>query len=234
MRPLTILFTYHDRCDVAEIHYALLAHHNPGVPIVPLVCNGSARRLHGTVDLGRIDDVMFNVDRMPAFWWSEHHAYKPWVAERCIVIESDCLVTTCIGSTFQPAWSADVAAAKIATPATDPDWEWWPSVDRIPLWARAGVMPSGVVMYSRTALDILARSSLACMAEVRIGTAARLAGLTLEAVPGLSKTVHCRPELIRLDSKPGVYHPVKVRGGPNGECIAAHEFGESLLEGKRP
>jgi hypothetical protein len=229
VRPLTILFTYYDpACPVTRVHWALLRHHNPGVPVVPLVANGAPAYLPGTVDVGVIADPMYNVDRFPVRWWASPHRIE---SERVAVVESDCLVAMPLIDWYAPAWGADVAAAVVATPDSAPGWEWWPGVAHVPREHQAGVMPSGVVLYSPRALDALAATDLRCMAEVRIGTAARLAGLRLAEVPGMRQTVHCRPELIQLSSSPGVYHPVKCWGGPREECSEAHEYGLSLLRG---
>jgi hypothetical protein len=230
VRPLTVLFTYYagdpDWNRLQAIHLALLAHHNPGIPIVPLVA-GSTPFLAGTIDVGAIPSPQYNCDRLPARWF--HHRTPDTEAERYLVVESDTLVTAPLWQAFAPAWAADVAGAVIATPATHPGWEWWADVPDVPTWARAGVMPSGFVLYSAAMLDALARSTLDAFAEVRIGTAAMMAGLTLAAVPGLVETVHCTPKLIRLSDKPGIYHPVKQYGGPGGECLSVHDFGRFLL-----
>jgi hypothetical protein len=225
--PLAIVFTYHRGCAVARLHHALVAHHNPGVPVVPLACDGSDF-LPGTVDVGPLADPMRDVDRFPARWWASPHRI---VAERIAVVESDCLVTMPLVDWYAPAWRADVAGAVVATPDTHPDWEWWPEVADVPREHRAGVMPSGVILYSPAALDALASTQLRAFAEVRIGTSARMAGLRLVEVPGMVETVHCRPERITLNSAPGVYHPVKCWGGSRECCVEAHMRGAALLEG---
>jgi hypothetical protein len=239
MRPLVILFPYHQDDDVTRVHWALLRHHNPGAPVVPLydrdcVAPGFRPFLPGSVDVSPLPWrwgpnrlAWRNVDTFAARWYA--HARTPATdARRFALIEHDVLVTMPLASYFRDVWGADVAGSVIATPETHPGWEWWPDVADQPAAHRAGVMPAAVVLLSRRAMEALSRSTLAAFSEVRIGTAARAAGLTLAAVPGGVETVHCTDRLIRLDDAPGVYHPVKRWGGIDGRCRAAHELGARL------
>lgn len=236
MQPLTVLFTYYRDDAVTRIHWELLRHSNPGVPVVPLV-DGAVPFLPGTVDVGSMP-WRWGRDRSP--WRNvDTFAYRfrlgvsdPRLeAERYAMVESDTLVTMPLADYFRGVWDADVAGSVIAYPETHPGWVWWdedvgPLRDR-----RAGVMPSGVVLFSRRALGVLAASTLACFAELRIGTLARAAGLTLAEVEGGLKSVDCGEKRIQLGSGPGVYHPVKVFGGRDGLCRVAHLFGQALLQG---
>jgi hypothetical protein len=233
---MVILFTYYQDDAVTRTHHALLCHHHPTARVVPLydrqgVGPGFVPFLPDSVDVGAAAwrwgprrDPLYNVDTFLYRWWREGRAcdVNP---SHVAVIESDCLVTRPLWEHFAHVWACDVAGSVIATPASHPDWEWWGEAQDIPTWARAGVMPSGVVLYSRRAVECLSETRLECFAELRIGSAARLAGLKLAEVPGQVDTVHCHESLIRLSDRPGVYHPVKQWGGRDGLCLAAHESG---------
>jgi hypothetical protein len=203
---VVILFTYYRDDAITRAHHALLCRHNPGAPVVPLVANGAADFLPGTVDVGPLADPWYHVDRFPARWFDSPHRIE---SERYVVLEHDTRATMPIVDYFAPVWRADVAGSIVATPEDHPGWIWWRDVPPH-LWEhRTGVLPSGVVLYSRRALECLARSRESMFAEVHIGTVCRAAGLTLAVVPGGLATVACSERDRTLSDRPGVYHPVK-------------------------
>ncbi len=116
MHPLTVLFTYYRDDAVTGIHWELLRHHNPGVPVVPLV-DGATPFLPGTIDVGPMP-WRWGRDRNP--WRNvDTFAYRfrlgvsdPRLeAQRYVMVESDTLVTMPLADYFRGAWDADVAGS---------------------------------------------------------------------------------------------------------------------------
>jgi hypothetical protein len=221
--PLVGLFLYYlddNYLDdtLTRVHHALLCQSNPSVPIIPLT-DGGPPYLPGTLDVAGLP-WQWGPDRNP--WRNvDTFAYRAFAAgllpeaQRYALIEHDVLVTMPLADYFAAVWDADLAGSVIATPATQPHWQWWSALAGYPdLWPhRTGIVPSGVVLFSRRALALLAASHLACFAELRIGTLAKHAGLNLAEVPEGWRTVGSVAANVPPIEGPGVYHPVKKISG---------------------
>jgi hypothetical protein len=238
MRDAVVLFTCYAGSDawndLQRVHLALLRRHNPGTAVIPVI-DGGDPFLPDAIDVSRVEwlwgeprDPWYNIDTF-AYRFFRCVRDRAVAARRYALIESDALVTTPLRHAFGDAWDADFAGAHLVEPGHCPGWQWWPA-DPPPAYrhALAGVMPSGVVLWSRKGLEAAHLARWACFAEVRAPTLVRAAGGRLGAARGLWGTVHCTPRGITQSRRPGVYHPVKRLALPGEPFHAAHELGRDL------
>jgi hypothetical protein len=224
---LCILFSYHADDELTLRHYRELRRSNPAYPIVPLVDEDLATYLPDSVDVRKLPD------RWPAakpwrrcdtklYRWFENRSLD---ARRYVLLEYDCLVTVDLAHAYREIWDADVAARDYFLPGDRSDTregestgkEWYffrevRSLDREDRPHAAGLVPLACTFFSHRGLERivanLTRRDVFC--ELRLGTAARKAGLTVTRFPeSLRATVRWDP-IVPPASPAGVYHAVKT------------------------
>ena len=226
IHELCILFSYHADDELTRLHYDELRRSNPMYPIVPLVDEDLKSYLPGAIDVRKF------ADRWPAarpwrrcdtklYRWFENRSVD---ARRYVLLEYDCLVTVDLAQAYREVWDVDVAARDCFLPddrldtrqgeLTGKKWYWFrevSSLDRIDRQHAAGLVPLACTFFSHRGLEAIVanvtRKDVFC--ELRLGTAARKAGLTLTPFPGsLRETVRWDP-IVPPEEPAGVYHAVK-------------------------
>lgn len=214
-----ILFLYHKRYDALTWkHYALTLHHNPGVPIIPII-DGGINELPGTVD----------VKGFPSKWYTESLYYYPdtllyrWFenreisARRYILAEYDVLPELPYPEFLKDVWNAPVAAHKYFTYEWWPRWNWFDydeAEGNIPDYLRphlAAICPFGFMLLQHDALETIVANAVPykLFCETRIATACRRMDIPVSIMQNTAQTVGYRQMDLRQQTGPSVYHPVK-------------------------
>jgi len=217
MVPLCILFAHHNNDAVTRHHLDLLRANNP-YPVIPL-CNAAAEHVEDAVDVSKFSNRFAAEDRWQSsdvmiYLWFRHH--RTVEAERYAYVEWDALATQPLRDYYDELWDADVAAPRIKTPQTSPQWEWfgWHGA-RLPERLRpfaAGIAPLNGVLLSRRALQAVADSPLPknVFSELRLGSLLRSNGIALTPFSQQkARNNDWHPNLISVSNEPGFYHPVK-------------------------
>jgi hypothetical protein len=218
MEEAIFLFLYHQLDDVTRRHYQRLCQLHPQWQVVPLTYQyAGAEDLPGTVDVALEWDHGW-----PVFnpWMDRDKIYLRWFlnpnrpqAVRYVFCEYDLHVNAPAETFYGAAWQADVAAARVVVPQDAPQWHWWQQVpwleEAAPL--RTGLSPLAASLWSHEALTCIARQPrfLRCFAELRLGTLARVAGLTPVEIPNAKATIAWRPEQDPSNGGATWFHPVK-------------------------
>jgi hypothetical protein len=218
MEEVIFLFSYHRLDDVTRRHHARLAQLHPHNLIVPLT-----HQYQGGESLPDTVDVALDWDHgWPILnpWTDRDKVYLRWFlgdkrpqARRYVFFEYDVFANTRAEAFYGTAWQADVAAARVVVPQDAPHWNWWQQAawleEGYPL--RTGLSPMAASLWSHEALTRIARQPrfLRCFAELRMGTLARLAGLTPLEIPGATATITWRPEQDPSSELATWLHPVK-------------------------
>jgi hypothetical protein len=143
-------------------------------------------------------------------------------APRWIMMECDGFVTGPMRQIYKGVWNADVAAATVRLPETDPGWSWFHD-NRLPELlkeSRCGLVPLCGIMYSRRAISNVAVFianneyaipwTLPANAELRHGSLARKCGYDPVEVPSMKDTVRVAGDYCLEDLEPDrLYHPMK-------------------------
>jgi hypothetical protein len=153
-------------------------------------------------------------------WFSQ----RTVTAERYLLLEYDCLCTVDAAQAYQDVWNADVAARDAYLPGQgldtlggeDVQREWFNfrEIDRLPVADRpfaAGLAPFAGMLFSHLGLESIVANATTndVFCELRLGTAARKAGLRPAVFPpSLRRTIRWDPHPCVPD-EPGVYHAIK-------------------------
>lgn len=223
---LCILFAYH-RCDLLTLHhYENLQRSNGHHRIIPIT-DDVPEHLPGTVDVAAFPDPWpaanprRRCDTMLYRWFLN----RTVTARRYLLLEYDCLCTVDAASAYGEVWDADVAARDIYLPGDGRDtrrgedvareWHHFGEIARLPPEDRpyaAGLVPVAGLLFAHHALEKIVagvtRNDVFC--ELRLGTAARKAGLRPVAYPeSLRRSIQWDPHE-RVPHEPGVYHAIKA------------------------
>ena len=148
-------------------------------------------------------------------------------AKRYLFLEYDCLCTADAASAYSEVWDADVAARDLYLPGQGQDtqcgqdvpreWYHFREIERLlpedqPF--AAALVPVAGMLFSHSGLESIvehaSRNDVFC--ELRLGTAARKAGLRPVTFPAsLRGTIHWDP-MPSVPREPGIYHAVKAVG----------------------
>jgi hypothetical protein len=215
---LCILFAYH-RLDALTLHHlALLRQHNPTHPIVPISAD-VPEHLPDGVDLSAFEDRWPAVDgwrrcdTMIYRWFLN----RTVTAKRYVYVEYDCHCTQDLADVYREVWDADIAVRDVYRPGDD--WPWFAELDRLEPEKRPyalGIAPLAGVLCSHDALERLIPKLTArdVFCELRFGTAAQEAGLTVSLFPEpLRTTLQWNPHG-RLPTAPGLWHAIKQLEDP--------------------
>lgn len=216
MHEYAILFLYYSGAARAPLaaNLARLRRLNPDAPIIPLIHDGDPF-IDGSVDV-RSDpcpwdttDTWGSCDTMIYRWFPQRTVQ----AKRYIVCEWDTLATTSMPAFYADAWDADVGVVNVVTPASNPDWLWFRFMPFMGEMAdhAMGLFPLSGTLLSHAALQAICEAPVIedVFCELRLGTMANWAGLTLTPMPFARETISYDQKLIRLSDAPGLYHPVK-------------------------
>jgi hypothetical protein len=222
---LCILFAYH-RCDALTWHhYETLLRSNAGHRIIPIT-DDVPDHLPGSIDVHSFPDPWPAADPWRRcdtmlYRWFLHRTAS---AKRYLLLEYDCLCTVDAADAYRGVWDADVAARDVYLPGQGRDTRWgedirqewshFDEIDRLPPEDRpfaAGLVPMAGLLFSHRGLerivDHTTRNDVFC--ELRIGTAARKAGLRPIAFPlALRRTIRWDPHPA-VPREPGIYHAIK-------------------------
>jgi hypothetical protein len=222
---LCILFAYHKLDEVTIRHFTLLKHHNPRHHIIPIT-DDISEHLPGTIDVKVFDDPWAKTspwrrcDTMLYRWFLN----RPISAKRYLLLEYDCLCTIDVEIAYADVWDAEVASRDLFFPGqnrdcrlgkyVDREWTRFEEIGRLPPGDRqyaAGLAPLVGTIFSHNGLqsivETVVRNDVFC--ELRMGTAARKAGLKIAEFPAsLKRTIQWDPNLI-YPERPGIYHSVK-------------------------
>jgi hypothetical protein len=153
-----IFFLHHNTTPKTTNNLALLKHHNPGVPIIPIcqwesdvlpggygaqhLSQGAWKRHrpawfdgHWKTPLRRLlkgvrrEYIWRNSDLTVYQWITKHDTPR---ADRWIIAEWDCFCTTNLKWVYQEVWDADLAAANVHWPAQEAPWHFDRERDRVP------------------------------------------------------------------------------------------------------
>ena len=222
---LCILFAYH-RCDALTLHhYRTLLQSNRRHRIIPIT-DDVPEHLPGTVDVKDFPDPWAparpwrRCDTMLYRWFSQRN----FTARRYLLLEYDCLCTVDAADAYREVWDADVAARDAYLPGQgldtrggeDVQREWFNfrEIDRLPAGDQpfaAGLAPLAGMLFSHGGLDRIVANATTndVFCELRLGTAARKAGLTPMAFPpDLRRTIRWDPHPM-VPGEPGIYHAIK-------------------------
>lgn len=197
-------------------HIALLREHNPNAAVVPLTFD-VPEPLPDAVDVSRwesrwqVRSPWRNIDEIVYRWFEN----RPFDADRYIILEYDCLCTVDLKRHYASVWDADVAACDLFTAAENPDWKWFPEIDRLAEPDRrhaAAIVPFVGTMYSHSGmlayLEAAPTADLFC--EFRMGTTVRKAGLRFARFPlAMRQTIFWHEYPYGVD-RPGLYHAIKT------------------------
>jgi len=215
---LCALFLYHGGAPREALlqNWQRLITFNHGVPVVPLLQDGDPV-LPWTVD----------VRAFPSYGWVTENGHRScdtmayrWFlnrrfdAERYVVYEWDTFATTSLRKFYAPVWDADVACRVPIDFAIRPDWYWFREVPLLPEDAQpyaAGLAPFACSMFSHQALHRMVETPIIpdVFSELRSGTMARRAGLTVTPILYAEGQVSWNEDLIKVSRVASLYHPVK-------------------------
>lgn len=222
---LCILFAYH-RCDaLTRHHYEVLLRANASHRVIPIT-DDVADHLPGSIDVKSFPD------RWPAanpwrrcdtmlYRWFLHRTVS---AKRYLLLEYDCLCNIDAADAYIGVWDADVAARDVFLPGQGRDtrggeyvgqeWYHFREIDRLPPEDRpfaAGLVPMAGLFFSHRGLESIVEHTTSndVFCELRIGTAARKAGLHPVTFPAsLKRTIRWDPHPL-VPREPGIYHSIK-------------------------
>lgn len=211
---LCVLFAYHKVDALTLYHLDLLKRHNPNYLVIPIT-DDVPEHLPDGVDVKDFPDPWPKVDpwrrcdTMLYRWFLNRKVS----AKRYVYLEYDCLCTQDLAISYRDVWNAEVAARDLVTPGV-PLWMWFQEADRYPAEDRAfiaGLSPLAGVFFSHDALERtvehVIRADVFC--ELRIGTAAKKAGLTITTFPPeLRANIQYNPHA-RVPTGKGIFHAVK-------------------------
>jgi hypothetical protein len=212
-----IVFGYHLRHDATTwMHYALMQHFNPGIPIIP-ISDGNSLELPNTVDVSTfpsrwdISDQWQSSDTQ-LYRWFENRKVE---AQRYIFVEYDVYCQLSFREFFKDVWHAEMACARFFTYKDEPTWPWFTKndgymslPDDLKPYA-AGCLPLGLLLVSHEALEkIVANAAPAkAFSELRFGTTVCKLGIRVSAVD--SGSITWNQSRIRVRPYPTIYHPIK-------------------------
>jgi len=154
-----------------------------------------------------------NVDRNIRNWWIEH---RDEVKSRHVVIfEWDVRCNVPIGPLFRPFDGLLCSEIKRLNDPGEP-WRWFDEIPKLPEELREkaiGVVPLGVLQFSREVLDAIASpefdplftEDLYC--ELRLPTLVRHLGFAIQTLKSLKQVTWYRLPYVWL--RRGIFHPVK-------------------------
>lgn len=230
---LCILFAYHKLDELTIKHFELLKQHNPRHHIIPIT-DKISKYLPGTIDVN-----VFHDPWAKAFPWRKTHPWRRcdtmlyrWFmnrtisAERYLLLEYDCLCTVDVADAYADVWNADVAARDFYIPGqgrhpisgeyVNEEWPHFQDIGKLPSADRpyaAGLSPVAGMFFSHHGLQSIVRNATRSdvFCELRLGTAARKAGLNIvEFPPSLKQTIWWDPYPF-TPQVPGVYHAIKPK-----------------------
>lgn len=225
MTDVCILFMYYDGAP----HEALLQNwnrmkaYNTGEVVVPLIHDGKPT-FPETIDLRTF----------PTYGWVTENGHRScdtmiyrWFlnrqfdAERYVVYEWDTFATTSVREFYRPVWDAEVACRAPVEPVARPDWPFFQDIPSLPEALQsfaAGLAPLAATMFSHKALERMMACPLIpdAFAELRSGTMASWAGLTVSPMLYAKGKVSWHEDFINVSPAPSLYHPVKKVLRPRG------------------
>ncbi len=234
MKDIAILFLYHSGAPEAALaqNWGRLLEMNPGVPVVPIVHDGTPV-LPGTVDVRGFPEYGWDTADK---WKSCDTAVYRWFlnrrteAERYAVIEWDTWSNCSVRDFYARVWDSDAACVKKfvprdrvpgrpwrrtpGQPLVIPDWPWFRETPDLPeeLVPHAmGMTPFACTMFSHRGLERMLECPVIedVHAELRAGTMARWAGLEVAEMRWAARSVSWCGSLMSVSRDPGIYHPVK-------------------------
>ncbi len=222
---LCILFAYH-RCDELTLgHYAALQKSNAAYQIIPIT-DDVPEHLPGSVDVQSFPDPWpatgprRRCDTMLYRWFLN----RTVTAKRYLLLEYDCLCTMDAADAYREVWDADVAARNAWLPGQGRDtvggqdiareWYHFQDIGLLPAGDQpyaAALTPVAGMLFSHHGLqgivDHVTTNDVYC--ELRLGTAARKAGLKPREFPeSLRRTIWWDPHRV-VPAEPGIYHAIK-------------------------
>ena len=158
-----------------------------------------------------------NCDANIREWWRANH--KTCQASRVLFLEWDVYVNTHLDAIVpEPAPRVGLVGARLALPVRDArSWPPFSEVGRLPSRLRQyaiGIVPLGVALVSRQALDVVADSAnddayaADVFCELRFATIIRSAGFVIAGCP-LWSHAGIVPFTPPMPTPPGIWHPVK-------------------------
>lgn len=211
---LCVLFAYHKADALTLYHLELLQRHSPDYLIIPITDDVPVH-LPGGVDVKAFADPWPKAnpwrrcDTMLYRWFLN----RTVSAKRYLYLEYDCLCTQDLAISYQDVWDCEVAARDIVLPE-DVDWMWFQEIDRLAPEDQPfalGLVPLAGILFSHNALERIVQnlSTEDVFCELRMGTAARKAGLTLTPFPpSLRASIQHNPHA-GVPTGPGLFHAVK-------------------------
>ena len=222
---LCILFAHHKLDPLTLKHYELLKKHNSHHCIIP-IADGTQEQLPDTVDVSAFDNHWRqtngwrNCDTMLLRWFMN----RSITAARYIFIEYDCLCTEDLAISYKKVWNADIAARDLFKPShrrntrrgqyVQENWPHFQEIKLLPPEDRryaAGLVPFAGIFFSHKGLQAVIENAPKAdvISELRIGTAARKAGLSIKEFPdSLKRRIRWDPHPY-APLTPGICHPIK-------------------------
>jgi F5/8 type C domain len=227
---LCILFAYH-KVDALTLHHlSLIEKHSHGFPVIPIT-DDVPEHLPNSVDVKDFPDLWPKTD---AWRRCDTMLYRWFLnreitAKRYVFLEYDVLCNADLREIYAPVWDADIAGRDLFLPGTKrnmrfgkevpDDWAWFDEIAQLPEADRpyaAGLVPLVGILFSHRGLDAVVNNvtDRDVFCELRMGTAARKAGLEIREFPsplrdGLQWDVH-----ILVPEGEGVFHSVKSLANP--------------------
>jgi protoporphyrinogen oxidase len=225
MAELCVIFRHHLHDEVTVHNFEALKEHNPGYPIIP-IHDGVPEHLPGSIDVSKFDNPWPNHDP----WQSCDTGLYRWFlnreisAKRYVFLEYDCLCTTDLYEVYKGIWDVDIAGRDYYLPGQQRDtingryvnreWAHFGRIHTLDPSDRpfaAGIAPFAATFYSHHGLVAIVEnvSRNDVFSELRVGTAARKAGLKPATFPEPLRSTVLWDRCDVDTSVPGLYHPIK-------------------------